>query len=106
MISDYPWDESPITQDYKGRNYEFYTRGDLALALNRSTVTIRSMERKGVLSHPRLRNRRGWWLYTHDQIVDLVKLARDEGVLDPDKKQPYSNRFISQARAILIRLPQ
>lgn len=64
------------------------------------------MERKGVLSHSRLKNKRGWWLYTHNQIEDLIKLAAAEGVLDPDKKQPFSNEFRKQARQILRRLPQ
>lgn len=99
------WDVRPQELEYNGRVIVMFKRGALAKALNREVVTIRSLERKGVLCHPRLKDGCGRWLYTGDQIEDLIQLATDEGVLDPRFRKPFSNRFITEAHAILSRLP-
>lgn len=99
------WDARPRYVYFQGRNVEVFTRGDLARALNRQLVTIRLMEQHGVLRHPKLRNKRGFWCYTRDQIEDLVRLAAEEGVLDPRFRRPFSKRFITDAHQILQRLP-
>lgn len=100
------WDAKPLSQDYNGRDTEFFTRGHLAKALNRESVSIRALERRGVLCHPRLKNGRGWWLYTWDQIEDLIQLAREEKVLNPNYRRPFTQRFIDEAWQILNRLPE
>lgn len=99
------WDGKPRYVDYKGQTTECFTRGNLALALNRSVNTIRAMERKGVLCHPKIKDGRGHWLYTRDQIVDLIRLATEEGVIDPRYRHTFSPFFIQQAHYILNRLP-
>lgn len=99
------WDSKPHTVDYHGQTIEVFYRSALAKALNRAIVTIRSMEAKGVISTPRLRDGANRWLYTREQIEAMVELAREEGVLDPRYRRPFTQRFIDQAHAILNRLP-
>lgn len=99
------WDAHPKYLIYSGQTIEMFTRGALAKALNRELVTIRGMERKGVLSHSRLKSTRGWFLYTRDQIEDLVRLAEEENVLNPSFRKTFSPRFIDEANRIIKRLP-
>lgn len=80
---------TPWVLDVAGYDVEFFPIGVLAAALNRSAVTIRAWERDGVLPQswaksgkdkdPRGRRR----LYTRKQIEGIVKIAREEGVLEP-----------------------
>jgi hypothetical protein len=63
------------------------------------------MERKGVLCRPPLKSAAGQWLYTRDQILDLITLAEEEGVIDPRYRRPFSERFIAVAHQILARKP-
>ena len=99
------WDSKSKFVDYKGLTIETFTRSALAKALNRKIGTIRKMEMDGVLCTPLLRDGRGWWAYTRDQIEDLVKLATEEGVLDPSYRRPFTARFAREAKQILNRLP-
>jgi hypothetical protein len=99
------WDSHPKYLVYKGQTIEVFTRTALAVALNRELNSIRAMERKGILRHPRLKNYRGHWCYTRDQILDLVRLAREEGVIDPRFRKPFSERFVREAHNILKRKP-
>lgn len=89
-----------------GQTREMFLKSALAMALNRQLVTIRSMEHHGVLSRPRLRNYRNRWLYSRDQIEDLIKLAEEEGVIDPNLRKPFSERFIKEANIICRRKVQ
>ena len=99
------WDAKPARMHFRGQNHEMFTRTALATALGRSSNTIRLLEYQGVLCHPRLKNGRGWWMYTRQQIEDLIELAREENVLDPRKRNSFSERFITEARKILRRYP-
>ena len=99
------WDYRPIVQHYADHNWEMFTRTALAAALNRSVETIRSLEYAGVLCHPPCRMQRGWWLYTRSQIEDLIQLATEERVIDPDYRRTFSDRFVTEARKILRRRP-
>jgi hypothetical protein len=99
------WDEKSKALYYKGVTTQFYTRTALAMALKREPSTIRHMELNGVLCHPLVRNHQGHWLYTREQIESLVELAREEGVLDPRYRNPFSERFIREAARILKREP-
>lgn len=63
------------------------------------------MELKGVLCHPLVKDHRGHWLYTRDQIESLIELAREENVLDPRYRNSFSERFVREAHRILKREP-
>lgn len=99
------WDDHPTKIEVRGQTIETFKRGALGKALNRTVTTIRSMEYAGVLCHPRLKDRAGRWLYTRDQIEDLIKLATEEGLMDPKKKKPFTGRFQLEAKRILSRVP-
>lgn len=105
MKKDTTWDAKPKIVDYHGQLVEVFTLGALAKALNREIVTIRSLERKGVLSKPRLRDGRKWRMYTRVQIEALVQLAEEEGVINPNYRNPFSARFIREAKVILSQTP-
>lgn len=89
-----------------------YTKGALATALNRKVVTIRRWEQRGVLCHPRMRkgkgadDKRARYLYTRDQIEDMIKLCESEGIIQPSGRTPFSQNFITKAHEIMKRLPQ
>jgi hypothetical protein len=99
------WDAKPIILIYKGQDCEFFYRSHLAKALDRQIVSIRALEQRNVFCHPKFKDNRQRWLYTRDQIEDLIALFKEEGVLDPRQHRPYSARFIKEAHAILSRLP-
>lgn len=99
------WDSKPLFLSIHGQTTEVFYRSALAKALNREMGTIRAMERLGVLRNPRLKDYRGRWCYTRDQIEDLVRLAKEEGVIDPKFHTPFSDRFKKEAHAILRRKP-
>jgi hypothetical protein len=99
------WDARPLIRLYGGLLFEFYRRGDLAKALNRAVVTIRSLEQRGILRKPTLRSERGHWLYTRSQIEQLIVLAAEEDVLDPSMHRAFSERFTQKAHRILSRFP-
>lgn len=100
------WGAKPKYVEYHGETVEVFTRKAVALALNRQIVTIRALEKQGILAHPKLQNGRGHWLYTRQQIRDLVELAMQEKVLDPGPRNPWTDRFAREARRIIRRLPQ
>lgn len=78
----------PRIYSVQGKEVEFFTLGVLAAALNRKPVTIRKWEADGVLPKPRAmtptsdpRGKRR--LYTKGQILGLVQIAKEEGILLP-----------------------
>jgi hypothetical protein len=97
------WDAKPVWMSVHGQTKEMFLKSALAKALNRQLVTIRSWEHMGVLSKPRLRNYRGRWLYSRDQIEDLIKLAGEEGLMDPNLRKPFTERFKKEANKICKR---
>jgi hypothetical protein len=101
------WDGKWRLLDFHGRQIIFFYRPALAKALNRSTVAIRNWESQGVLCHPRLRDPKfpNPWLYTESQILDLIALAEEERILDPNYRRPITERFKKEAWVILQRLP-
>jgi hypothetical protein len=100
------WDAKPRLFDYDGGPRQFFTRGALARALNRQIVTIRGLEHRGVFCTPTVKSARGVWLYTRNQIEDLITLAIEEGVLDPRFHRPFSRHFVDEAHLILSRQPE
>ena len=103
----YAWDGKWHALDYSGQLTIFYERAGLALALNRTVAAIRAMERKGIICKPRVRLPRypNPWLYTEGQILAMVRLAEEEGVIFPTYRRPFSERFINEAHNILDRMP-
>jgi hypothetical protein len=103
----YGWDDRWHALDYDGRVVIFFERKALAAALNRAMPTILTMEKKGVLCKPRLRLPRHPrpWLYTESQILDMITLAEEEGVIAPGYHHKFSARFINEAHGILSRMP-
>jgi hypothetical protein len=104
----------------KGVEREFYTIGELAKALGRQVVTVRKWEREGILpasqfvvnayilgpgGEPvtddlgrKVENKRGRRrLYTAEQVVGIVQIAADEGIL-LDPYRPRKGQRVRQIR--------
>jgi hypothetical protein len=105
----YAWDGKWHALYYEpyGQVIVFFERAGLAKALNRSVAAIRAMERKGIICKPKIRLPAypHPWLYTEGQVLAMVKLAEEEGVINPNYRKPFSQRFINEAHGILDRLP-
>lgn len=101
------WDAKPFVFLVGGKETEFFSIGQLGKALgNRSPVTLRKWEREGILpkspytkpsSDPRGKRR----MYTRAMVEGLVKIAREEGVLWPDKGRRLSETMF-QAKAVTL----
>lgn len=85
------WDSKPLILRLNGKDTEFFTIGQLGIALgNRSPNTLRAWEREGILgkspyvkpSHDPRGKRR---MYTREMVEGLVRIAQEEGVLFPHK---------------------
>lgn len=105
------WDAKPLTFMLGGKETEFFSIGQLGRALgNRSPNTLRAWEREGILpkspyvkpsQDPRGRRR----MYTRQMVEGLVDIARDEGVLWPDKGIRLSDtKFAERAKALFEHL--
>lgn len=88
------WDGKPKILTVNGVDHEFFTIGQLATALNRRPVTIRSWEAKGILPPARYRykNRR---LYSRTQVEGLMKLCAKHGFLHFTSKPDIPVEFTS-----------
>lgn len=90
------WDANPTIKIHKGEEREFFTVGDLANALGKKPVTIRSWEDKGYLPRSRYRGPtpkgegipgktvKGRRLYTRQQIEIVITAALEAGVAGPN----------------------
>lgn len=97
------WDEKPLKYSFNGVEREFFTISHLAAALDRSVVTIRAWENRGVFPRtpyrsPRPRGGslpnnapRGKRLWTRDQISGILRIASEEKVILNGK--PPTQRF-------------
>lgn len=77
----------------RGREVEFFTIGQVARALGRSAVTLRSWEAKGILPttgyHTVSRDPRGRRrLYTRPQAMGIIRIARELGVMGSSSRKP------------------
>ena len=82
------WRKMGKTYLLNGESVKLYQIGAMAAALNRSSATIRSWERKGFFSTPPLRGKHMGHggrrrLYTEEQIEKLILIAMEEGILHP-----------------------
>lgn len=100
------WDKRPTFKSFNGQVREFFYRGALAAALNRKVVTIRAMTASGVICNPAIQDGHDRWLYSRDQIEDMITLAIEEGVIEPRRGVRFSPRFIEEAHKILSRVPE
>jgi hypothetical protein len=82
----------------EGGEKEFFTVGQLAMALGRKAVTIRAWEANGVIpiatysapsDDPRGRRR----LYSREQVEGIVQIAGEEGILEETWKPIGATRF-------------
>lgn len=80
------WGKSK-TFNINGQATEFYTVGQLATALRRSSVTIRKWERLGYLPVAQFRTpgqvrQKARRLYSRAQLETIVAIAADEGLME------------------------
>ena len=97
------WDEKPVSYLFGGTQREFFTISHLATALGKSPVTIRSWEHKELIPKTPYRSPRprgemlpgvapkGMRLWTRDQVVGILAIAREEQVILNGK--PPTKRF-------------
>jgi len=92
------------TLNYRGVATDFYSIGSLARALNRSPVTIRKWESKGVIPQPDVADPAHARvlggqvrLYTREQIAGLRRIAAEEGILDETWKAVRHTNFTERA---------
>lgn len=111
------WDEKPTFYLFGGVEREFFTISQLAMALGRSVVTIRSWEHKGLLPKTPYRSPRpkgemlpgvvpkGMRLWTRDQILGILRIASEEGVIVNGKPptKHFSDRVLDMFRGLLER---
>lgn len=93
--------------DFKGTGY--YTIGVLSHVLNRSQVTVRKWERDGIIPKPTYirasadpRGRRR--LYTEAQITGIRKIAKEEGLLEPNANGHWKAMEGTQFRSKVLDL--
>lgn len=115
-VADVPvnWDERPTFYLFNGVQREFFTISHLASALDRSPVTIRSWENKGLLPRTPYRSPRpqrgslpgktakGRRLWTRRQIDGVIRLAREENVIFNGK--PPTHAFATKVAALFQQL--
>lgn len=95
----------------KGREVDFFTVGQLALALNRKAVTMRKWEREGVIpkatftapnptGDPRARRR----LYSRAQAEGMVRIAAEEKIVGESARGVSSTLFSERVIALFREL--
>lgn len=104
------WDDNPKVYKVKGVDTEFFTIGQLGMALGgRKPVTIRKWETQGIIPKPTFRKpsedpRGQRRLYSRAQVEGLVKIAEEEGVLMMHSKPIAKTNFTKRAIALFKEL--
>jgi hypothetical protein len=112
-VADEEWDKNPKPKTYKvnGKETQFFGVGNLAKALGRQPVTIRSWEREGVIpkatfqfpsEDPRGRRR----LYTREQVEGMTKIASEEGLMDGSKAHINKTQFKPRVVQLFVQLQE
>ncbi|MFJ1700374.1 hypothetical protein ACIOHC_35885 [Streptomyces sp. NPDC088252] len=91
------WAANPRTYVVDGNEYEFFSIGDLAAALDRRPGTIRLWERQGYIpegirspsAHAEKRQR----IYTRPQIEGIIRIAAEVGILGEARPRIEKTRF-------------
>jgi hypothetical protein len=99
------WDSNARYYRIRGQRRVFYPISSLARALNRKTITIRKWEESGVLPEAQFRTpgegKSQHRLYTREQILGLVEIAADCGILDASKRNRINQtNFTERAFAL------
>ena len=108
---DEPWDTHPRIYTTRGTETEFFPISALATALRRKTVTVRKWEQKGYLPKAQFRSPGGGEkqdrLYTREQIEGLLRIAREEKLLEPRKKMRIDQTdFPNRAHRLFAKLAE
>lgn len=103
------WDRNPRHLTVNGKPIELFSVGHLAKALGRVPVTIRKWEKDGTIPKATFRKpsddpRGQRRLYSRAQIEGLVKIAKEEGLLDDRPKPITRTAFTSRAVALFREL--
>lgn len=92
------WDAKPVYYLIGGERREFFLISHLAKALDYSVQSIRAWEAQGLLARtpyrsPRTarpvaggRSNKGKRLWTREQVLGIVRIAKKHGVIFPDRK--------------------
>jgi hypothetical protein len=92
------WDAKPVYYLINGERREFFLISHLAKALDYSVQSIRAWEAQGLLARtpyrsPRTarpvaggRSNKGKRLWTREQVLGIVRIAKKHGVIFPDRK--------------------
>lgn len=99
------WDDRPRVYSIRGQDTELFPISALAVALRRKAVTMRKWETNGYLPAARYRSpgegKKQDRLYTRAQIEGLVAIAKDEGLMNPEKKHRIDQtRFADRAHRL------
>lgn len=105
------WDDKPHRFSVNGVEQDFFTIGQVAMALgNRSANTLRAWEKDGTIpktrymknSHdPRGRRR----MYSRAMVEGMIRIAEEEGVLFPNKGIRISDtKFTERVQELFNRL--
>lgn len=101
------WDK-PRWYAFEGTDYEFFSVGDLAAALNRAPVTIRYWEAEGylpmTLRAPSSDAQKRQRLYSRPQIEGILTIAREEGILTQRRPRIPETRFTERVMDLFIEL--
>jgi len=94
------WDARPVKVE--GDEREFFTIGALAKALGLPTNTVRGWEERDLLPEPFRSPEDDWRLYTRAQVEGIVRIAKEEGVLDgrPISTTDFARRVIALFREL------
>jgi hypothetical protein len=105
------WDSKPVYYMVDGEKREFFLISHLAKALGYSVQSIRAWEAQGLLARspfrsPRTkrpvaggRSTKGKRLWTRDQILGIIRIAKKHRVIFPDRKgnkKPPTPRFAQE----------
>jgi hypothetical protein len=100
------WDARPRRYFVNGVKQEFFTVGHVALALGRTSRTIRWWESKEVIPPATFRaaspkkskvKAAGDRLWTRSQVEVMIRVAQEEGVLEGKAPSPVFTRKLVQA---------
>lgn len=95
-VSHNDWDKKPLLFTVRGKEIEFFAIGQVALALNRTSNTLRSWEFDGTIpktpfvkpsKDPRGRRR----MYSRAMVEGMIRISIEEGIFYPDKGKRISD---------------
>lgn len=102
------WSASPRTYVVNGVEYEFFSIGDLAAALDRRPGTIRLWERQGFipegLRSPSTHEGKRQRIYTRPQIEGIVRIAAEEGILGEARPRIDKTAFKERVLDLFLEL--